>query len=189
MSEINLAGKPDKFGIRDAIHVAVVSLKAACSMYAGDPVIWHEKGKSVKVLDSDIAPIGIVSAFMKGGSHEGDLVWIMLYPNTVTGMTHHWSHPDFQDEYLNFGMSLEEANSIIENMADSLDVYSYEDETKAQRLIEIASRYCKHQNGCWPDEYDRSIDSEDWENFWRAYSVLTGNPRPTENRVPFMCGC
>ena len=189
MSEINLAGKPDKFGIRDAIHVAVVSLKAACSMYAGDPVIWHEKGKSVKVLDSCLAPIGIVSAFMKGGSHEGDLVWIMLYPNTVTGMTHHWSHPDFPvQEDMKIGMSKEEAESIIEEMADELGTFVYGDESRSENLIHHANKYCQHQSGWWSeDEYQASPES--WENFWKAYSVVTGNPAPTENRVPFRCAC
>lgn len=187
MSEIDLTTKPDKFGIRDAIHVAVVSLKAAGSMYAGDPVIWHEKGKSVKVVDSRLAPIGIVSAFMKNGVNEGDLVWIMLYPNTVTGMTHHWSHPDF-DSVKN-EMSLEQANLIIENMADELGTFIYgDDESRSETLIHHANRYCQHQSGCWSeDEYQASPES--WENFWKAYSVVTGNPEPTKNRVPFRCAC
>lgn len=184
MSEINLAGKPDKFGIRDAVHVAVVSLKAACPMYAGDPVIWHEKDKSVKVLDSCLSPIGIVSAFMKTGCQEGDLVWIMLYPNTVTGMTHHWSHPDFDfpaEELVEFGLTKQSAQVFVNSMAETLRV-------EPDYLVELATSYCGHQSGCWGND-DYQASPEDWEMFWKAYSVLTGNPRPTENRVPFRCAC
>ena len=128
----------------------------------------------------DNSPTDIYSLHL----YAGDLVWIMLYPNTITGMTHHWNHPDFDsiaEEPGEFGLTKQSAQVFVNSMAETLCV-------EPDYLIELATRYCRHQSGCWEnDEYQAS--PEDWEIFWKAYSVLTGNPRPTENRVPFRCAC
>ena len=184
MSHVNVLEEPETTGIRDAIHVAVVSLIAADTLGPGQRVVWKDKNVSVIAhVGTSHHGIGIVNPFVFGGYyHKGDKVWIMLYPNSVTGMTHHWSHPDFDSvEEEKFGLTSQSARSFIKNMAETLRVES-------DYLIELATIYCQHQSGCWPHD-DFQASPEDWEVFWKAYSVVTGNPRPTENRVPFRCAC
>lgn len=184
MSDINLLEAPLQTGVRDAIHVAVVSLLSGADLWPGQPVTWHVTGKSVKLCTGSDVKIGIVNPFMKEAVGYNEKVWIMLYPNSVTGMTHNWSHPEFDE----VSIDRELAESIIENMAESLGMSSYEDSIAKDRLIEYANEYCRHQSGVWPGD-DYVADPRDWENFWKAYSAITGNPRPTENRVPFRCAC
>jgi hypothetical protein len=181
MSDTNLMEAPPHTGLRDAIHVAVISVTAWGSLNRGDRVKWHRKGVSVRVCHSDEDAIGIVNPFLNRA--EGT-VWIMLYPNTVTGMKHHWSHPDFDQ----IEIDLELAERTIERMAETLGMSSYDDCSARDRLIQDANEYCRHQSGVWGSDYYMA-DPQDWENFWKAYSVVTGNPRPTENRVPFRCAC
>ncbi len=184
MSDTNLMAAPPQTGLRDAIHVAVVSVTAGGLLCRGDRVKWYRKGMSVVACSHSEEAVGIVNPFMDNHYNPGKTVWIMLYPNTVTGMKHHWSHPDFDQTE----DSLELAYATIDRMAETLGMSSYDDCSARDRLIEYANEYCRHQSGCWGSDYYQA-DPQDWENFWKAYSVVTGNPRPTENRVPFRCAC
>lgn len=184
MSDINLLEAPLQTGVRDAIHVAVVSLLSGADLWPGQPVTWRVTGKSVKLCTGSDVKIGIVNPFMKEAVGYNEKVWIMLYPNSVTGMTHHWSHPDFDE----IDLDLDFAKSIVKKTAAALGLYDCESQDTFDYLIELASNYCERPNGCWPHD-DYELSSESWENFWKAYSVVTGNPRPTENRVPFRCSC
>jgi hypothetical protein len=181
MSDTNLMEPPPNTGLRDAIHVAVVSLVSHGPLSRGDKVTWHHKGVSVRLCKYDEKEIGVVNPFL---DRTGGVVWVMLYPNTVTGMKHHWSHPDFDQ----IEIDLELAERTIERMAETLGMSSYDDCSARDRLIQDANEYCRHQSGVWSSDYYMA-DPQDWENFWKAYSVVTGNPRPTENRVPFRCAC
>lgn len=184
MSHVNVLENPETIGIRDAIHVAVVSLRSSADMNPGQAVTWHEKGISVKPCSITDVEIGIVNPFVRGGVGRFENVWIMLFPNSVTGMTHHWSHPDFDE----IDLDLDFAKSIVKKTAAALGLYDCESQDTFDYLIELASSYCERPNGCWPHD-DYELSSESWENFWKAYSVVTGNPRPTENRAPFRCAC
>lgn len=67
MSHVNVLEEPEITGIRDAIHIAVVSLRSSADMNPGQPVTWHEKGKSVKPCSFPDIEIGIVNPFIRGG--------------------------------------------------------------------------------------------------------------------------
>lgn len=120
MSHVNVLEEPETTGVRDAIHVAVVSLRSSADMNPGQAVTWHEKGISVKPCSITDVEIGIVNPFIRGGVGRFENVWIMLFPNSVTGMTHNWSHPEFDE----VSIDRELAESIIENTAESLGMSS-----------------------------------------------------------------
>lgn len=86
----NLGGTPDETARRDAVHVAVA------------PVIAGEDlppGSRVNLLDGkayeSTSPIGIVDPFQRECVRKGERFWLLLFPGTITGLRHQWSHSAF----------------------------------------------------------------------------------------------
>lgn len=89
-----LLGKilPDEVTARDAIHFAVIPVKAGCRLTPGQNV-----GKLADGRFGPAAPnnIGIVDPFIQGRVSEDENFYLFLYPNTITALAHHWEHPAF----------------------------------------------------------------------------------------------
>lgn len=84
---------------RDAIHIAVYPAIAGERLWMGNRVKLRHGTSNVAIRDEYSDEIvGIVDPFLEGYSvEEGERFWIFLFPNTVTGMVHHWSHPAFDN--------------------------------------------------------------------------------------------
>jgi len=80
---------------RDAIHLAVVPVTASVPLNPGDHVGFATEDRREIVGPSD-EPLGIVDPFLTQAVKPGDRFWLYLYPNTITGMRHIWSHPAFR---------------------------------------------------------------------------------------------
>lgn len=81
---------------RDAVHVAVAPVTAGHRLTPGQHV-----GLSADSYDvaGDTPPhrrIGIVDPFLTAPVEEGQRFWLFLYPNSITGLRHIWSHPAFE---------------------------------------------------------------------------------------------
>lgn len=76
---------------RDAIHVAVAPVVAAEVLYPGQHVGFLPGGQ----VGGAGEHIGIVDPYLKEFVNKGGSFWLFLYPQTVTGMRHEWSHPAF----------------------------------------------------------------------------------------------
>lgn len=145
MSTTNLNLKPTVNGFRDAVHVAVIAASAGVVLKRGQAVdiIVGENGEVTAVaVTKKSSSIGIVNPFHdKAKLKVGEQFWLMLYPETITGMTHHWEHPalkkaekkaqtsrvleceNWLDDYcrLNFGMSWENVREVIEDPHQETD--------------------------------------------------------------------
>lgn len=78
---------------RDAIHVAVVSVKAARGLYPGE----HVGLEDLETASYEAKPhVGIVDPFLSGTVGRGQWFWLFLYPGTATGLRHVWTHPEFK---------------------------------------------------------------------------------------------
>lgn len=93
MSEVQLGSLVVGDQGRDAIHVAVIPATAGRYLTPGTRVGIDSRNLA---MPSD-SGIGIVDPFLEYGVGEGKRFWLVLMPNTVTGMRHHWSHPFFDD--------------------------------------------------------------------------------------------
>lgn len=79
---------------RDAIHIAIAPVISSGSINPGEHIGFTEDG-TVGIRAK--VKIGIADPFLKNTISNGERFYMFLYPNTVTGMRHEWSHPDFQE--------------------------------------------------------------------------------------------
>lgn len=79
---------------RDAIHIAVAPVTAAVRLAPGQHVGLVEIGNLELVGPCD-DNIGVVDPFLSAEVAAGERFWLFLYPGTVTGLRHVWTHPAF----------------------------------------------------------------------------------------------
>ncbi len=102
MSDLNLGHLITTPQNRDAIHVAVAPVEAAETLYPGQHV-GLVAGSSTfggcvppMVTGTIKVPhLGIIDPYLTTKVMKGDRCWMFLYPQTVTGLRHDWTHPAF----------------------------------------------------------------------------------------------
>jgi hypothetical protein len=82
---------------RDAEHVAIAPVTAGETLKPGTPVTIDEDG-SAHAITGNETPTGVVDPFLSTYLNEGDQFWLVMYPGTITGIRHDWSHPDLPDD-------------------------------------------------------------------------------------------
>ena len=80
---------------RDAIHIAVIPVTATVNLRPGEHVGLIEDGNHELVAPCE-CNIGIVDPFLTRVVEPQQRFWLFLYPNTITGMRHVWTHPSFR---------------------------------------------------------------------------------------------
>lgn len=178
MSEIKV-GKLifNKAAQRDAIHIAVAPVVAGELLEPSERITIKD-GIAFKSVDY----IGIVDPFLPNCIPKGSTFYIWLTPNSVTGMRHHWKHPDFPDE--DQLKKKQEAISWLKQAADQLGM-SYED---------LTNENCEIVNGDYITEYDSEDARDVWYElkkvgFWEYYELATGRDIPENLRGGFSCSC
>jgi hypothetical protein len=91
---------PDDAGGRDAVHVAVISATAGETMHPAQNVGFSVlPTEGIEGTASALADhLGIVDPFLKTNVRPGQRFWLYLYPRTITGLNHQWTHPAFPNE-------------------------------------------------------------------------------------------
>jgi hypothetical protein len=168
---------------RDAIHVAVVPVVAKEALKPGQHIGFDEGGW--RVTATPPAPyklIGIVDPFLPKSVKEGDRFWMVLYPNTITGLKHIWSHPSISQD--GHGVA-SESEKWLRDFADRVDADYHE-------MMQVASTHCDEADR-WGGNY--LCEGGKWEGqstpkeFWEHYENVTGK-KPTDGRYGiFSCSC
>lgn len=85
---------------RDAIHVAIVPVTLAQILRPGDHVgLVPGSGDEVMAEGPTVTSIGIIDPYVRAASLPvGTRTWLFLYPQTITGLRHVWTHPAFSEE-------------------------------------------------------------------------------------------
>ena len=79
---------------RDAIHVAVAPVTAAEWLAPGQHVGLIQQG-NVELVGPCDRNLGVVDPFLTRDVEPGQRFWLFLYPGTITGLRHVWTHPAF----------------------------------------------------------------------------------------------
>lgn len=123
MSDTKVGVLPPEFAQRDAIHIAVAPVVSDGTYPPGKHVGFMPDG----TVGADAEhKIGIVDPFLNTDVEKGERFWLFLYPQTVTGMRHHWSHPAFTPK-----TDLEESERWLR--AYALELKPYDSGEKAYR--------------------------------------------------------
>jgi hypothetical protein len=162
---------------RDAIHIAVIPATAGETLKPGQHVGPVPETETIKTSELYLH-IGIVDPFLKQKVLSGQQHWLFLYPDTITDMRHHWSHPSFPPS-----TSTGKKGMHIQQIADRIGK-TYEQ--LLADMTEFATNKYYISNG--DDERYSEISSELWEKAWAEFSTITGIE---EDRTwaPYRCSC
>ena len=173
MSEPKLGQLIEGDAERDAIHVAIIPAVAGDRLLPGAKVGRDEDGLYV----TRVEPLGIVDPFLNRPVELKDRFWLFLFPNTVTGMRHHWEHPAFVGD---------EARSAskewLHRKAEEFD-WSYEE------LVDLAKTHWKHG-----DLFCGDYEGYDFNRYYPEIrlhiQIATGMTLPeTDEDDYFRCAC
>jgi len=177
---------PDDAGGRDAVHIAVVSCVAKSKMHPGQRIgIGVQIGKDYAAMATAIDQIGIVDPYLEKPVLSGERFWLYLYPRSITGLNHYWTHPAFPDakpdEVYSAPSEKLASEKWIRDWAEDYGV-TYND------MIEAAKDYLKTG-----DYFSRggTFEGEQVpEQFWEHFERVTGTVVKTDDKGSFFtCSC
>jgi len=153
---------------RDAIHLAVLPMKATKKLYPGQDI----------GLDcTDDTPVGIVDPFLKAPVLEGSHFWLIIYPRKITSLRHVWEHPDFDNVPIDKTLS-----------KDWISLYAAGIGVGTQELLDAAMDWIRSE-----DYFSRGGQFEGVtlpDEFWDHYEVVTNTVVIEMDRGSFFsCSC
>ena len=181
---------------RDAIHIAILPVKAGGTLAAG---AWVRVEQGFAIPCAPAKAHGVIDPFITGNVAFNDVVYVMLKPYRITTLTHAWEHPEIPsdtalqpqskhkiDEYF-------EHRECIVNMASMVNV-------SVTKMLEIADEYASGADyiSMGNNENYQDVPNDAWPPFWKAYEALTGNKGPKseidqygqdKQRISFSCAC
>lgn len=182
MSETILGQLLDDKAQRDAIHIAVAPVTAAERLYPGDHVGFICDGIVAKIDDK---LIGIVDPFLTKPVNEGQRFYVCLYPKTVTGMRHHWSHPAFETaEPAKESNAKEVAETLIRKWLEKYSDVDLSVYGRGNTFDRLVSNYI-HDDCFVLMSYD-TPDEDETRPIIEALAAYTGYKRPD---FFFSCTC
>jgi hypothetical protein len=169
---------------RDAVHSHILPVEAGENLKRAE---WVKVVKGIATKSPSYSADGYIDPNLEYGANKGDRVWVILKPNTVTGMRHAWSHPKFEDEP--DGRPEREMPDSEKWMRD----FAEEAGLSYQACLDAAEEWLNYeeyyiQYGTESARYAMSTYGA--ENFWKHYEEITGKKVPGEKKEAFFsCSC
>lgn len=163
----NVLGKhPFDLGVKDAIHTAIVSVRAGAAVRPGQRCGLNEFNEAVPKADGP----GVADPFLNSGISCGQFFWMLLEQDAVPNVRHEWEHPT-----VNFAPPTREAqqNKWIARSAAELGV-TY------QQLMDACAHVIEHGEPMgYPgtltaEELETALDKADSHDIWSEWSNETG---------------
>ena len=178
---------PADVGGRDAVHVAVIAVRAGTVITGGAHLALREvePGEYLAIYGDD--PIGVADPFIKELIKPGERFWFFLYPRTITALAHHWQHPSFPGakpgEVYRPPADKVASEAWLREWCKKSDCPSYE---------EVIGLIIAQEDEPWDGNYilirDRDAHAIIPDVFWDHVEVVLG--RKIKNRAAhFTCTC
>lgn len=179
---------------RDAVHVAIAPVVASEKLSPGDHIGLLANGEAAEVSQTHI---GVVDPFLKKVVKKGERFWMLLYPGTITGLRHEWTHPAFEAaEKAATNSDREQSEQWLRNFSITADCPDY------TTLINAAVGD-HHLNKTGDDDYLSSENDGEYlhfggsdahgeipPEFWDHVQIVTGRLIPQAMRAKsFSCSC
>jgi len=159
----NLLGKqPFDLGIKDAIHTAIVSVRAARPLQPGQRCGLNEHGEAVPDKNGP----GVADPFLKSPILLGQAFWLLLNQDSVPNVMHVWEHPE-----ISFAPPKREVqyNRILQRYADSFGV-TYAQLIEAGRDIVRFNNVVSYPGTKTREELAGAFEDFDEYEFWREWA-------------------
>jgi hypothetical protein len=161
---------------RDAVHVAIAPVIAVETLMPGQH-IGLSNGSILFAGGYPAKFIGIVDPFLKEPVHRHQKFWMLLYPDTVEGLRHQWTHHAFQ--------AYEDAKRWLERFAVEECRLSYMDLYNACNDWVMNGEYHTFYGFDTPDRCWTDI-----EELWKNYQIVSGVEVPESQQQSFFsCSC
>jgi len=152
-------------GIKDAVHVAIVSCRAGCFLSPGDRVKLNEHREAVNANRKE--SLGVVDPFLKEDVDKGSFFWLVMNPNATQAVKHVWDH---EVDFTPPDRDVQE-NKWIKEFADDLGV-SYQLLMDAARELVDNDKSTKYEGTATKEKIEEVLD--DFYEFWYEWSEETG---------------
>ena len=182
---------PDDAGGRDAVHVAVISAVAGQKFEPGQAVGFvSTDGHGEHTAVIGVTPLGIVDPFIQSAVKKGQRFWLYLYPRTITGLRHQWTHPAFADDagtlYVPPGSKLA-SEQWLKDYADEIDTGYNMLMDAADRWVRTGDYFYGADQGGYHGQFEGVRTHPD---FWNHYERVRGVKIDDDKRESFFtCSC
>lgn len=168
-------------GDPDAIHVATMPVTAAETLRPGQHIGFKDEYRVTAAPVSPYKLLGIVDPFLTADVAEGQRFFMLLYPNTITGLRHVWTHPDIASNGLGVGTASER---WLRDFADEVGADYHE-------MMAVASSHCDENNryGEYLCEGGKWEGQSTPEEFWTHYAAVTSKVPIHGPTGIFSCSC
>jgi len=177
---------------RDAVHIAIVQVTASETIVPGASLELVPGSHTFVKETENGKGIGIADPFIPEGEiKKGQVFYLFLYPNSITSLTHYWTHPSF---------ATEEEKKQAQAWLDKHLFDRFEDPEWADEI---------HTDNSWMIEYFKEGKAWSWahgddlsekynankdgfrKKFWDNLEIVTGIPATKEQRDTeyFSCSC
>lgn len=185
MSDLKLGHIIEGEQFRDAIHIAVAPVAASHALEPGEHVGFNEDGRADKNADNCI---GIVDPFLRKAVQPLETFWLFLYPNTVTGLRHEWTHPAFT-KTASKESKTETTKSLSEQWMRAWAVQHFGEDYYSERKVPEQEAYdfaieAGYSHNIGPYESARDSMKEEWWDHWENITGQKG-----DRDTYFSCGC
>ncbi len=162
---------------RDATHIAVAPVVAFRSLSPGEPVGLNEKGEADNLVKETI---GIIDPFLKARVPRGEKCWLFLYPGTVTGLRHEWTHPAFEPSRISHAEHETKSHAWIAQHAAALGLTPDVLMDNAASWLDDSYHIVQQGSERWRDTFSPT-------EFWHHYEIVTGKVVPQDMKQSFYC--
>lgn len=171
---------------RDAIHIAVAPVKAAKTLHPGRHVGLNKDGDADPLVDTTV---GIVDPYLTAPVKPGERFFIFLYPNTITGLRHVWTHP-----VLDSKEALDKSDSEKWLREFAVEHFSgYDRERGEEECYAELMRMAKEGDFCVSGQPDwlYSESAQEKQELWGHLEVVLGRQFSYAHKASaaFRCSC
>ena len=164
----NLLGKvPEELGTKDAIHAAIVSVRAASLIKPGTRCGLNANREAIPAENG----CGVADPFRKEAITRGQYFWLLLCQDEIPNVQHVWQHPEIDFAPPTVEVKL---NSTLKRQAEEFGV-SYE-----QLMAACAYVVGKDDSAPYPgtktaEELEKAMDDSDSHDMWYEWSEESGH--------------
>ena len=162
----NVLGKhPEDLGVKDAIHVAIVSVRAGAAVKPGQRCGLNEFNEAVPKRDG----VGVADPFLGAAIGRGESFWLLIAQDEIPNVRHDWDHPSvaFQPPTREINR-----NKYLEESAVALGV-SYDQLMDACAKVVASERPVPYPGTKSPSEVAES-ESDHRYDVWSEWADETG---------------